>query len=37
MPGDEISRWFYKKRADEATKSLIKHGFEAINVDTAFL
>jgi hypothetical protein len=35
MAVDEPSRWFYEKRADEARKNLIKHGFEAIKVHTA--
>ncbi len=29
---DEIGRWFFGVRADEAVKNLIKHGFEALRV-----
>jgi L-lactate utilization protein LutB len=35
MSLDEINKWFYETRADEATKNLIKHGFEAIKVSSA--
>jgi hypothetical protein len=35
MAVDETGRWFYEKRADEAIKNLIKHGFEAVKAHTA--